>query len=254
MGRSVLTPQQAAALDARSLSVALDAGAGCGKTLVLANRLLGEIAPPEGRDLSRIVGLTFTNKAARELRQRVRTFGRDAWRDAPTPDLRDAWSRIVRDLEAAPISTFHVFCTGLLRRFNVQAALDPGFSLLEGPIGGRRRDEAIEAMLREALADGDVDVRTLAIEQGLGFLTSSLAELLQAQEFEDLAEITPSDDAKMLGRWHELWRTRVTGPACSERSPRRRRRCGNSFSNMTGPKIPCSEAVGPFSWRRSLGS
>jgi ATP-dependent helicase/nuclease subunit A len=67
-----LTPEQAEALAVRDASVALSAGAGCGKTLVLTERFLRYLDPPERRPLRSIVALTFTEKAARELRGRVR--------------------------------------------------------------------------------------------------------------------------------------------------------------------------------------
>ena len=67
-----LTREQRAALEVEAASVALRAGAGCGKTLVLTKRYGREIEGQWGRPLGSLVALTFTEKAARELRQRIR--------------------------------------------------------------------------------------------------------------------------------------------------------------------------------------
>ena len=67
-----LTREQLDALEVAEASVALRAGAGCGKTLVLTQRYRREIEGQQGRPLCSLVALTFTEKAARELRQRIR--------------------------------------------------------------------------------------------------------------------------------------------------------------------------------------
>src|SRR5271165_1073592 len=71
-----LTREQLDALEVIEASVALRAGAGCGKTLVLTERYRREIEGQRGRPLSSLVALTFTQKAARELRQRIRQLCR----------------------------------------------------------------------------------------------------------------------------------------------------------------------------------
>ena len=67
-----LTDQQRRALLVPDASVALSAGAGCGKTMVLTERFLAALDEAGGRPLRALVALTFTEKAARELRQRIR--------------------------------------------------------------------------------------------------------------------------------------------------------------------------------------
>ncbi len=70
-GRFSPTGEQQAVLLVRAASVALRAGAGCGKTFVLTERYRQELDLPSGRPLGSVVALTFTEKAARELRQRI---------------------------------------------------------------------------------------------------------------------------------------------------------------------------------------
>src|SRR5262249_55002142 len=67
-----LTDQHRSQLAASDASVALSAGAGCGKTMVLTERFLDALEQAGGRPLRALVALTFTEKAARELRRRIR--------------------------------------------------------------------------------------------------------------------------------------------------------------------------------------
>src|SRR5271165_2121205 len=101
-----LTEEQRRALEAKAVSVALGAGAGCGKTTVLTERFLAEIEGADGRPLRALVALTFTDKAARELRQRIRARCRERLAGGK---VAPRWRTVLRALEAAPIGTFHEF-------------------------------------------------------------------------------------------------------------------------------------------------
>lgn len=96
----------------------LEAGAGTGKTSVLVARVV-EMAR-RGTRLDRIVAITFTEKAAGELRERIR-------RELATAGLTEA----VREIEAAQISTVHAFAATLLRERALDAGLDPNFRVLD---------------------------------------------------------------------------------------------------------------------------
>src|SRR3982751_5753962 len=111
-----LSDQQARPLAVCGASVALSAGAGCGKTTVLTARFLGDLEGPGGRPLGAIVALTFTEKAARELRKRIRHECREKLAGGEDPSR---WRAVLRGLEAAPIGTFHEFCGQWLRRHAV---------------------------------------------------------------------------------------------------------------------------------------
>src|SRR5258706_1451683 len=113
-----LSRQQGSPLAVEGASVALSAGAGCGKTTVLTARFLGDLDGPAARPLSSIVALTFTEKAARELRQRIRQQCREKIAAGENPTR---WRAILRGLEAAPIWTFHEYCGQWLRRHAVEA-------------------------------------------------------------------------------------------------------------------------------------
>src|SRR3954470_14140462 len=92
-------PQQGAAVPHRGSSVVLASGAGCGKTHVLTARYLSHLTA-DGAAVGEVVAITFTDRAAREMRDRIRS----AVAKLPDP------ARHLRDLETAPIATIHGFC------------------------------------------------------------------------------------------------------------------------------------------------
>ncbi len=173
-----LTTQQRAALDARDRSVSLAAGAGCGKTFVLTERFIAELDPTAAGDvagLDQLVAITFTDAAAREMRDRIRRRCFERLRTASSAREAAAWQRLMRSIEQARISTIHAFCTALLRAHAVEARLDPQFAVLDAPAAELLRLETIDDRLRALLLDRNEDVLTLAAERGLDRLRSDLA-------------------------------------------------------------------------------
>ncbi len=112
----------------------LEAGAGTGKTRVLVDRYVTCVLDPERGtgDVRTVAAITFTEKAAGELRQRVREeFERQALAAADDPDRAEVVSRALDMLDDAPISTIHGFAGRLLREFPVEAGVDPAFEQLD---------------------------------------------------------------------------------------------------------------------------
>src|ERR1700741_3894067 len=99
---SALTDQQREAVYRRDVSVVLSSGAGCGKTHVLTERYLSHLRD-DGAEVGQIVAITFTDRAAREMRGRIRKAVTDHLRQAPAEEEADAWARHLRALETAPI-------------------------------------------------------------------------------------------------------------------------------------------------------
>ena len=137
---SKLTPQQAVAVGHRGSSVVLASGAGCGKTHVLTARYLSHLTA-DAAEVGQVVAITFTERAAREMRDRIRKAV------AERPDA----ARHLRNLEAAPIATIHSFCGNLLRQFAVSAGLDPGFEVLDDVLSANIRTEALHGCLHGLL-------------------------------------------------------------------------------------------------------
>src|SRR5262249_24566838 len=78
----MLTPQQQQAVSCRDVSVVLSSGAGCGKTHVLTRRYLSHLEQ-DGAEVGQIVAITFTDRAARQMRERIRQAVLDHLRAAP---------------------------------------------------------------------------------------------------------------------------------------------------------------------------
>src|SRR6516225_4803032 len=146
---AVLTEQQHRAVHTRGVSVVLASGAGCGKTHVLTERYLAHLR--EGAEVGQVVAITFTERAARQMRARIRKAVVGHLRAAPGDDEAEVWARHLRGLEAAPISTIHAFCGTLLRQHAVEAGLDPRFDVLEEVLSVNLVDEALDSALQKLL-------------------------------------------------------------------------------------------------------
>ncbi len=132
-----LTIEQEQAVARRHEPLLLAAGAGSGKTSVLVERFVRAVRE-DGLAPARILAITFTDRAAGELRARVR-------RRLHELGEREA----ARDTEAAFISTFHGFCARLLRSHTLIAGLDPQFAILDEGSSARLRERAFRLALQE---------------------------------------------------------------------------------------------------------
>lgn len=208
-GRPKFTPQQALAITTRDVSVGLSAGAGCGKTFVLTQRFLSQLEPgPDACDLQQLVAITFTDKAAREMRDRIRAACQQRLA-ACTSDEIDHWLKILRGLDSARISTIHSFCTGLLRSHAVEAGLDPRFSLLEPSLADTLLQNVVRDVVHGLLERDDEDVCRLVLVFGLEKTRTLLEGLTQDRfriEFSQFDDATPESIAE---NWLNRWRTQL---------------------------------------------
>ena len=131
------TPQQRAAIDDRAGSALLAANAGSGKTAVMAERCV-EAVLHDGVAVGSILALTFTEKAAGELRDRIRR------RFVALGEEEHA-----RAVDAGWIGTIHGFCARILRARPLAAGLDPRFDVLDEPAAERLAGEAYERAFEE---------------------------------------------------------------------------------------------------------
>ncbi len=131
----------------------VEAAAGTGKTTELVRRIVRVIETGRA-EVTGIVCVTFTEKAAGELKLRLRE-ALEAARGAARPesDERDRLDRAVRQLEEAQISTIHGFCADLLRERPVEAGVDPLFSVLTESQARRLYDVAFHGWFQEQLAN-----------------------------------------------------------------------------------------------------
>jgi ATP-dependent helicase/nuclease subunit A len=124
------------AVEETNVSFVVEASAGTGKTRTLLDRILHLVLErgPGGTPvpLSRICAITFTEKAAGEMKLRLRQELEKKLLDAATPAAHYGLAReALNDLETASISTFHSFAVSLLKERPVEAGLDPHFTALD---------------------------------------------------------------------------------------------------------------------------
>ncbi|MBM3677404.1 MAG: hypothetical protein FJW96_05900 [Actinobacteria bacterium] len=145
-----LNPEQLEAVEATG-EVFVSAGAGTGKTSVLVERFVRAVCEG-GLDVDSVLVITYTRKAAAELRSRIR----GALLDRGRPDL-------ARDLDGAWISTIHGFCNRVLKAHPFPVGLDPRFRELDDPGSAVLRGEAFERALTAFCASGEPErLRLLA--------------------------------------------------------------------------------------------
>ena len=172
------TPEQAEAVVIRDRDVFLEAGAGTGKTGVLVRRYCDAVTE-DGVGVERILAFTFTEKAAGEVRDRIRAelARRAVAADADgDPERALELSRQARDSERAWITTIHGFCRRLLAAHPAAAGLDPGFRVLDEPEAGRLGELAFAEALEELSAGGDGDAEAIAA----GFRVPRLRALIRS--------------------------------------------------------------------------
>ena len=122
-------------------TLVVEAAAGTGKTTALISRIVAVICSGT-TTLDRMVAVTFTEKAAGEMKLRLRAELDRARQSASDADQRAHLERALSALEVAHINTIHGFCADLLRERPVDAGIDPQFAVLD--------ETAAEALLRDA--------------------------------------------------------------------------------------------------------
>lgn len=127
----------------------VEAGAGTGKTSVLVDRVVALVL--NGTPIEKVAAITFTEKAAAELRDRVRSGLEDARRLGPS--AAGAIESALDSLERAQLSTIHSFCQNLLHSYCAQAGIDPAFEVLDEVKSERRHQERWRQYLDELAAD-----------------------------------------------------------------------------------------------------
>ncbi|MDH4062775.1 MAG: UvrD-helicase domain-containing protein [Acidobacteriota bacterium] len=140
-------------------TLVVEAAAGTGKTTELVGRIV-RLLEEAVASIDQIVAVTFSEKAAGELKLRLREElergrARHPARSVPAERL----ARAVYDFEEAHVSTIHGFCADLLRERPVEARVDPAFAVLTETQAARLFDDAFTGWLHAALADPGEGVR-----------------------------------------------------------------------------------------------
>ena len=157
-------------------NVVLEASAGTGKTRVLVERYVNLLLA--GVEPDRILAITFTRKAATEMRQRIIERLKEASRTSQLSAAK--WRELRERLGDIAISTIDAFCLSLIREFPLEAGVEPGFDLADETQIPRLIGESLDRSLRigRHLAQTDPDVAMVFIQLRERRLRQGMAALL----------------------------------------------------------------------------
>jgi ATP-dependent helicase/nuclease subunit A len=137
----------------------VEAAAGTGKTTELVRRIVGLIRSGAGA-LAQIVAVTFTEKAAGEMKLRLRGEIEKVRGEAEGQE-RDRLDRALRELELARIGTIHAFCMDVLHERPIEAAIDPRFEISAEDDADALASDAFDGWFQESLSDPPEGVRRI---------------------------------------------------------------------------------------------
>jgi ATP-dependent helicase/nuclease subunit A len=149
---------RAAIRDSLDETLVVEAAAGTGKTTELVNRILRVIETGRA-GMDEIVAVTFTEKAAGELKLRLREALETRRAEAKDADVRGRLDAALESLEEAHVNTIHGFCAELIRERPVEACVDPLFAVLTDPQAEHLYMRAFQAWLQQALASPSEGLR-----------------------------------------------------------------------------------------------
>jgi ATP-dependent helicase/nuclease subunit A len=200
--------QRRRAIEETDRSFVVEASAGTGKTSILIRRILHCVLEcgPKGAPvpLSRICAITFTEKAAGEMKIRLR---QEFERRAASAGAEGARARqALLDLESAAISTFHAFAVSLLKERPIEAGLDPRFTALDEIQSQLFFQRIWDAWLQRAIQERRPQLEQV-LRKGLGLeaLRSAAGTLrMHAQTVRRLRLPSPPTEAEMRQRLHEM--------------------------------------------------
>jgi len=177
--------------DDLGVTLVIEAAAGTGKTMALVNRIVSVIGSGRG-ELARIVAVTFTEKAAGELKLRLRgEIERARHNTELLSEARSRFDEALKQLEEARIGTIHSFCADLLRERPVEARVDPMFEVAPEDVAGEMFDAAFERWFERVLDNPGEGMRRLLRRRDLSERTGPRAiarraalELLNWRDFD----------------------------------------------------------------------
>ena len=191
-----MTEAQRRAVETHDRNLVVLAAAGSGKTLVLVERFMSLLEAHPEWPLESLVAITFTRKAAREMRERLREQLRQRCNDADD-EARATWLSRLAGIDAACIGTIHSLCARILRAAAAEARLDPDFTVLEANEADLALDECLEETLEALAQTGDPALALFG-----HYDRGQIMDGLRAQVKEPAPGPLPDD---LLERWQHEW-------------------------------------------------
>lgn len=151
---SMFTDQQWEAIHTGGSNLLISASAGSGKTMVLVNRIIEQIK--KGVGIDELLVVTFTNAAAKEMKQRIQNSLQDEINSDPEPNTRHHLVQQIPKLGHANISTLHSFCLQVIQRYYYLIDFDPVFRQLTDDTEIELiKEEVWDELLEELFEDAD---------------------------------------------------------------------------------------------------
>ncbi|HII98215.1 MAG TPA: UvrD-helicase domain-containing protein [Methanoregula sp.] len=188
------TERQAEAITLHDKSMVVTAGAGTGKTYVLVQKYL-DLLKTQGVSVPQILALTFTDKAAAEMKERIRT--------EILKQEGKQWEKAAEDFMIAPVQTFHSFCAQVLREFPIEAGLEPGFAVLDEQQVSRIHTRAYEDLIhtRQEGAVNESLVHVLSITDQFTLKTILAALYGKRERYARFFAALGEDEHRVAGVW-----------------------------------------------------
>jgi len=188
---------------ARGKDIVVDAGAGSGKTRTLTARFVSLLS--EGYDLRSISAITFTKKAAREMRNRIREVINHIIVDSEIDQVsKTRWQQLYGELDAARIGTIHSLAAEIIRNHPAELGVDPRFKMLDETDAILLQAEAVQAGLSWAV--DSTAASHLLTDIGDWTLKQYLSSMLKRRlEIGPYLNLTPSET------W-ERWQSSIIAP------------------------------------------
>ncbi|MBI5959053.1 MAG: UvrD-helicase domain-containing protein [Chloroflexi bacterium] len=201
------TDEQSNAIYTFDRHLIVTAGAGSGKTRVLVERFMALLGREDQPSLPSIVAITFTEKAAREMRDRVR--GAIESRIRAAVEVQDEaalerWQSHQDALTRARIGTIHGLCTALLRANPAEAGIDPLFEVLDETEAALLRDDAIETALARLVSERH-GASALLGAYDLAQVREALRAYLVLSKAQEIQRALPASPEDLLDQWRSMW-------------------------------------------------
>lgn len=192
-----LTPQQEEAVLSIDQNVLVSAGAGSGKTHVLVERYLELLRLKSELTVDSIIAVTFTRKAAGEMRTRLKARFKDL--SLSDPENAERWRQCLSEIDSARIGTIHSLCESILKAFPVESSIDPQFEVLDDVAQAELLEKSVNEAFRLVIAEDRAEKKLLLdfnIEDVRRWLASILKSSLQFRESQ--RRIMSFDDKDLL--------------------------------------------------------
>lgn len=173
-----LTVEQAKAVGTLFRDLVVTAGPGAGKTRVLTERVM-RILDHGAAELSQIAAITFTRKAASEMKLRIRQEIERRIETDATSQARARWIEIKQQLPSSAISTIHGLCSRILHAHPVEAKLDPFYAVLDEFEAAMLLRETAEEFVLELVEAGDATGSRYIAARGRNWLVETLVSVFE---------------------------------------------------------------------------